>query len=68
MGAKKPVKDTTSEPTTSGKKGLYGSLMTPKSAIDSNVSTRVNEDLEKQFMDGVSRRMQAGRNSGLGFE
>jgi len=68
MGAKKQAKDTSIESTTSGKKGLYGSLMTSKSAIDSNVSSRVNEDLEKQFMDGLHRRMQSGRNSGLGFE
>jgi len=66
MGAKKQAKDTTVESTTSGKKGLYGSLMTSKSPIDSN--SKVNEYLEKQFMDGVNRRMQAGRNSGLGFD
>jgi hypothetical protein len=65
MGAKK---QSTVDSTSSDKKGLYGSLMTSKSAIDSNVSSRMNEDLEKQFMDGVNRRMQAGRNSGLGFE
>ena len=67
LGAKKSGNQqpqTSATPKKSGG-GLYGSL---KSAIDEDEKTRISNDLQRQFNDGLKMRkqQQMGRRGGLG--
>lgn len=65
LGAKKAGNDTAPSPHT----GLGDSPQSSHSAIDTGFSQRINQDLEKQFQDGLKMRKQqfGGKRGGLGW-